>query len=63
MGKRCLRGIENLKSDETLIRDLTVQAKITPNTTVRKRLRIRKIDKTTCVIKLKCITMHILHSL
>ena len=44
------RRIKNLICEETLIRDLTVQAKITPNT-VRKRLRIRKMDETTCVIK------------
>ena len=34
---------------------------ITPNMTVRNRLRIRKMDIRTCVIKFKCTTMHILH--
>ena len=34
--------IKNSICEETLIRDLTVQAKITPTIPVRKRLRIRK---------------------
>ena len=54
------RRIKNSICEETLIWDLTVQGKITPNITVQKRLRIRKMDKTTCVIKFKCVTVHIL---